>query len=370
MGQDSSLRRKLRARRPVPRSLTVRLAAVAVCLLAAGAGVIVVAGALATRDALVRDAGEQLRGYAGQLARYPFLLTPLSRTGPGPPGLSGVAGAGAGNLSIEVRDARGQLVMRAGPAGAAGPGLPASAVRVLAGHREAGPARVSRVGDILAVAEPVHFRAHHIPYAYSAENFTLDVTSPAGRGAPGTLVVSLSLARVGQADGPPGRQPAGGGRHRGAGRRVPGRLDDPRHAPAAHPARRPGGGHHRQPAVRAGCQPGPDRVAPALDAALSQLERARDPAAGPGPPTRQATGRQRQALEDTGLALRRPLGVLGGLAEYYRHTGQPGIAGFDRLLGRVAEETARVATLIDALEHTGPDQPGRPGPGGNVGRGA
>jgi hypothetical protein len=163
----------------------VRLAAVAVCLLAAGAGIIVGAGGLATRDALVREAGQQLRVYAGQLTRFPFLLTPLSRTEHAPPGLSGLAGAGAANLSIEVRDAGGQLVMRAGPGPPAGPGLPASAVRVLADHREAGTVRVSRGGKFLAVAEPVHYRAHHIPYAYSAEDFALDVTSPAGCGPAG-----------------------------------------------------------------------------------------------------------------------------------------------------------------------------------------
>ncbi len=237
MGQDSSLRRKLRAWRPGPRSLPVRLAAVAVCLLAAGAGIIVVTGARAARDSLVREAGQQLRGYARHLARYPFLLTPLSRTGPGPAGLSGLAGAGAGNLSIEVRDARGQLVMRAGPGHAAGAGLPASAVRVLADHREAGTVRVGRGGDALAVAEPVHYRAHHIPYAYSAQDFILDVTSPAGRGAPGTLVVSLSLARVGQAASRLAVTllAVGGIVVLAAG--CLRRLDDPHHAPATHPAR-------------------------------------------------------------------------------------------------------------------------------------
>jgi len=356
----------------------VRLAAVAVCLLAAGAGIIVGAGGLATRDALVREAGQQLRVYAGQLARFPFLLTPFSRTEPAPPGLSGLAGAGAGNLSIEVRDAGGQLVMRAGPGRPAGPGLPASAVRVLADQREAGTVRVSGGGNFLAVAEPVHYRAHHIPYAYSAEDFALDVTSPAGRGAPGTLVVSLSLARVGQAASRlavtmlalgglvvlaagclagwmiratlrPLTQLGGRAEAIAAGRPRPGQP------PAGHP--------------RAGQPPGPDRVAPALSAALSQLEQARAPAAEPGPATWQTTERQRQAIEDTSLALRRPLSVLGGLAEYYRHEDQPG-AGFDRLLARVAEETARIGMLIDALERTGGDQPGRPGPGENVGRGA
>ena len=369
MSQDSSLRRKLRAWRPGPRSLSVRLAAVAVCLLAAGAGIIVGAGALATRDALVREAGQQLRVYAGQLARFPFLLTPLSRTEPAPPGFSGLAGAGAGNLSIEVRDAGGQLVMRAGPGRPAGPGLPASAVRVLADHREAGTVRVSRGGKFLAVAEPVHYRAHHIPYAYSAEDFALDVTSPAGRGAPGTLVVSLSLARVGQATSRLAvTMLALGGIVVLAAGCLAGWMIRATLRPLTQLGDRAEAIATGQP--RPGQPRGPDRVAPALNAALSQLERARDPAAEPGPATWRATGRQRQALEDTSLALRRPLSVLGGLAEYYRQGDQPGAAGFGRLLARVEEETARIGTLIDALERAGQDQPGRSGPGGNVGRGA
>ena len=284
MGQDSPLRRKLRAWRPGPRSLTVRLAAVAVCLLAAGAAIIVVAGSLATRDTLVREAGQQLRGYAGQLARYPFLLTPLSRTGPGPPGLSGLASAGTGNLSVEVRNAGGQLVMRAGPGRPAGPGLPASAVRVLADHREAGTVRVSRGGNVLAVAEPVHYRAHHIPYAYSAEDFTLDVTSPAGRGAPGTLVVSLSLARVGQATNHLAvTMLAVGGIVVLAAGCLAGWMIRATLRPLTRLADRAEGIAAGQP--RAGCPPSrPARVAPALDAALSQLERARDPGPEPGPP--------------------------------------------------------------------------------------
>ncbi len=369
MGQDSPLWRKLRAWRPGPRSLTVRLAAVAVCLLAAGAAIMVVAGSLATRDALVRQAGQQLRSYAGQLARYPFLLTPLSRTGPGPPGLSGLAGTGTGNLSVEVRSAAGQLVLRAGPGRQAGPGLTASAVRVLAGRREAGTVRVSRGGGLLAVAVPVHYRAHHIPYAYSAEDFTLDVTGPAARGSPGTLLVSLSLAGVGRAANRLAVimlalsglvvLPAGwlaGGIARAVLRPLTRLADRAEGIAAGQPP--------------AGCPPSrPVRAAPALDAALSRLEQARDPGLQAGPPGWRAAERQRQAIEDTGRALRRPLSVLGGLAGYYRHGGvQPGAAGYDRLLARVAEETARMGTVIGALERAGQDEPGLPGE--NVGGGA
>ena len=177
MSQDGLLWRKFLAWRPGRPSLTVRLAAAAVCLLAAGAAIIVVAGGLVTRDDLMRQGGQQLRGYAGQLARHPFLLTPLSRTPPGAPGLSDLAAAGAGALSIQVRSASGQLIMRVGPG------------------RRAGP------GPQLAITEPIHYRAHRIPYAYSAEDFTLGVTSPGGTGSPGTLVVSLGLARISQAAG-------------------------------------------------------------------------------------------------------------------------------------------------------------------------
>ena len=290
MGQASPLRRKLRARRPGPRSLTVRLAAVAACLLAAGVAIMVVAGSLATRDALARQAGEQLRSYAGQLARYPFLLTPLSRTGPGPPGLSDLASAGAGNLNVEVRSAGGQLVMRAGPGRRAGPGLPASAVRVLADHREAGTVRVSQGGNLLAIAVPVHYRAHHIPYAYGAEDFTLDITSPAGRGAPGTLLVSLSLAGVGRAANHlavimlamgaivvVATGCLAGGMARAVLRPLTRLADRAEGIAAGQPP--------------AGCQPSrPDRAAPALDALLSRLEQARDPGREPGPPAWRAAG--------------------------------------------------------------------------------
>jgi two-component system OmpR family sensor kinase len=297
----------------------VRLAAAVTCLLAAGAVIIVVAGGLATRDHLIRQARQELRGYAGQLARHPFLLTPLSRTAPGAPSLGAVAPAGAGPLSIEVRGAGGELVMRVGPGRLAGPGL--------------------------SVAEPVRYRAHRIPYAYSAEDFALDVTSPAGSGAAGTLVVTLNLARIGQATShltavvlaASGLAVlAAGGLAAWMVRTMLRRLT---------------------------------RLPPALSTGLARPGPAGDPA-GAGAAARRAAGRQRPARADTGRELRTPLSVLDGLAEYYRHRGQLSAAEFGGLMDRVARETARIGTLADALERAGRDQTTPPAPGENVSGGA
>jgi len=346
MSQEGLLRRKLLAWRPGRPSLTVRLTAVAVGLLAAGAAIIIMAGGLAIRDHLMRQAGQQLRAYAGQLARHPFLLTPLSRAAPGAAGLGGLAAAGTGGPTIEVRGAGGQLVMRVGPGYPAGPGL----------H--------------LAVAEPVRYQAHRIPYAYSADDFALDVTSPAGPGSAGTLVVSLSLARIGQATSRLTviMLAVTGVAVLAAGcvaawmiRAMLGPLTGlARRADAVAAGRQQAGGRPRA---------GPDRVAPELSATLTRLEQAR-PVTGPGPAARLAAGRQRQAIADTGLRLRTPLSVLRGLAEYWRHRDQLTAADFGRLMARVAEETARIGTLIAALERAGQDRPGPPGPGENVGGGA
>jgi hypothetical protein len=163
MDQDGMQRRRRAARRAGRLSLRVRLAVAAASLLAVGAVVIVLAGGVATRDQLTRQARLELRGYALQLSRHPFLLTPLSRAAPGPSGLIAPPGAAAGTLSIEVRGAGGQLVMRAGSAHLAGAGLHAAVARVLAGRDQPGPVRVAPGGSSLSVAQPVRYRAHRIP---------------------------------------------------------------------------------------------------------------------------------------------------------------------------------------------------------------
>ena len=331
MRQDGIPRRKTLARRPARPSLRVRLVAAAVCLLAAGAGIIVVTGALATRSQLTRQAGQQLRAYAGQLTSRPFLLTPFSRPAPGAPQPGDLA-AGTSPVSVEVRGSGGQVVLRTGPDHPPAVGLHAAA-RVLAS--QGGPAGVqpARHGGYLAIAEPIRYRAHRIPYAYSAEDFALHVTGPAGTGSPGILVVSVSLARIGQATG---------------------------HLAVVLLAL------SGLVLLAVGCLAGqvvrallrPDRAAPALAAAVTQLGLRRAPASEPQPAACRVAEQRRQAIVATGQELRKPLSVLGGVTEYYRHRDQLTRGEFDRLLGRVADETARIDAIIADRLGPGPDEPG------------
>ena len=327
-------RRQILTWRPARPSLRVRLVAAAVCLLAAGAGIIVVASLSATRSQLTRQAEQQLRAYAGQLTSRPFQLTPFPQSPPGAPELSDLT-AGMSAVSIEVRGSGGQLVMRTGPGHLAGPGLHAAAAQVLASRGRPAAVRPVRHGSYLAIIEPIHYRAHRIPYAYSAEDFALHVTSPAGTGSPGTLVVSVSLARIGPA--------------------------------ADHLAvillatsglMLLATGYLADWVIRAALRP--DRVAPALSAVATQLGQLRAPAGESGSAARRLSEQRLQAIAATGRELRKPLSVLGGLTEYYRHRDQLTPGGFDRLLGRVADETARIDAIIEDRLGPGQDEPGPP----------
>ena len=161
------------------------------------------------------------------------------------------------------------------------------------------------------------------------------MTSPAGTGSPGTLVLSVSLARIGQAtDHLAVILLAASGLVLLATGCLAARV------------------------IRAALRP--DRVAPALSAALTQLEQLRVPVGEPGPAAWRVAEQKRQAIAATGRELRKPLGVLGGLTEYYRYRDQLTPGEFDRLLGRVADETARIDAIIDDRLGPGQDKPGPP----------
>ena len=156
-------------------TLPVRLVVTALCLLAAGAAVIIAAWGLLARGYLQGQADQQLRAYAARLASHPFKASPIYGIAGGVPGAAGVGGG----LGIEVREPGGQVVMRAGAAGRRGPLLPAVPVAVTARGHE--PATVAAWGgdSWRVITEPIHYRAQRIPFSYSAQGFYVVVTSTA-----------------------------------------------------------------------------------------------------------------------------------------------------------------------------------------------
>jgi hypothetical protein len=243
--------------RGAPRaSLQVKLVAVALCLLAAGAAVILTVGASTLRGQLIRQAGDRLRVYANQLASNAFQLlgtsqdapaaiVPFDGTGTGgearapgtaervgaagavrtptaasasaapyasatPSPSAGPSGAGAPGApprmvvvfvgprgySMELRGPGGQLLLSAGPGTRAGPALPKPFAPV--------PARTGVLrtvpgvgGSYLVIAEPVHFTARRLVFGYGADDFAITGGSRTSRtGQTGTLVVGMRLASI------------------------------------------------------------------------------------------------------------------------------------------------------------------------------
>jgi hypothetical protein len=232
--------------------------AVALCLLAAGAAVILTAGASALRGQLIRQAGGQLQSYAYQLAGQSFQLLGTSQSAPativpfdglgtggqarapgtadrvgaagpastpsatrakGAMAATGVSSAsvaivgvftGPPGFSIELRGPGGQLLVSAGPGTRPGLALPKPFAPV--------PARTGVLrtvagvgGSYLVIAEPVRFTARRLVFAYGANDFAITGgarTSQPGQsgragqaGQAGTLVVGMRLARIYQPAG-------------------------------------------------------------------------------------------------------------------------------------------------------------------------
>jgi two-component system, OmpR family, sensor kinase len=308
------------------RSLAVRLAAVTLCLLAAGAGAITVAGHLVARNYLVRQAEQQLRSYTGFLTSHPFTVFPGFRSAPGASGLGDSGRA----LSIGVYAPGGLVLITAGPAAPPADG-----------------------GSWLIIDEPVHFQGHHIPFVYGAEDTSFSVTGTTRPGSAGTLRVGLDLASTDQAID----------RLTAAGLAVSGiaalltacaaagvvrvllrpvtRMTQTADAVAA------GDLLGRMPLDRAHGDIG--RLARSFNRALGRAEQKRSAAAQAETAARDSSQRMCQLIADTASGLRRPVSVLAGLAGHYRERGQPGRDDPDGLMRQVAEQASRIELLVDDL---------------------
>jgi signal transduction histidine kinase len=332
-------------------SLRGRLVAAALCLLAAGAAVITLASGRVARGYLMAQADRQLLAYADRLTSRPFAAAPMVPADADP------MGTGVGKLSIQVRNSDGQLVLRAGPAGHPGPA--AWAVTPRFGQLTTLPGATG--GSYLAVAEPIRYSARHIPFAYSAADFSLVVTTRAGPGLDGTLIVGLDLASIDQltstlttvglaASGLALLAVAGLGTVAiRAALRPFTRLETTAAAIAAGGPAEPG------LAGQAGqADDDPRRLASPLNSVLARMAQSRSAAEAAAAADR--AERVPRAVAEISQELRRPISVLRGLAEHYRQQGALPAGERDRLLRRVAEEAARIDALADDLRRSFPDE--------------
>jgi HAMP domain-containing protein len=326
VGQDGFRRGRSAARLLTSRLLGVRLAAVAVCLVAAGAGAMTTASHLVARNYLVGQAEQQLNSYTGYLTSRPFTVFPGFRTAPGASGLGGASHA----LSIAVCASGGLVLINAGPAVPPAGG-----------------------GSWLTIAEPIHYQARHIPFVYGAEDTSFSVTGTTSPGLAGTLRVGLDLASVGQAVN---RLTVIGlavsgivllvvtGAAAGVIRvllRPVARMAQTADAVAA------GDLSARMPLRRAHGDIG--RLARSLNRTLSQAEQTLSATALAEAAARDSSERMRRVIADTASNLRRPVSVLAGLAQYYRERGQPGSDDLDGLMRQVADQASRMEPLVDDL---------------------
>ena len=332
----------------------------ALCLLAAGAAIITGACGLLARGYLRGQADQQLRAYAARLASHPFKASPLYGIAGGVPGATGPAGG----LGIEVRALAGQVVMRTGAAGRAGPVIPA--VRAAVTAREDQPATVAAAGggSWLVITEPIHYRARRIPYSYSAQGFYVVVTSTAGRGLAGTLVVGLDLRSAGHAVG---RLAATVLAISGAAILAVAclavLLSRALLRPVTQAERTLTAAAAGQLSCRVPERRGGDarRLAVSLNAMLDQLEHAFRTRAAAEEAARRSRGQLCRDIADAGHQMRKPLSVVRGIADSYRRSGRVSAGDLDRMMRRLADETAHMAALADALPVTPRDrQPPQP----------
>lgn len=327
--------------------LRVLLPLLAVGLAAAGASAVGLAEVSAARAYLMRQVDQNLVACAAGPLSHPVEAVPGSAPDPGSnPGPASGADPGSdpgpasgadpalvlpGPCDAELLTAGGQLLTPAVPGAPPSRvlsvvGAPASRFLPVGGSRSAArPERPVTVagtggGGWRVIVASVHYQPRRIMYVYGPDDVMYVI---GGRTGPvGLLVVMTGLTRVGQVTG----------------------------------------------RVAAGYAAAAGAVLVALAGAALALVRAvlrpRRPAAGlaatgePGRPqpisaaeavARRSTAEMAARLGEVALDLRTSVNVVRGFAEYCRQRRPRPSAGLDRMVGRVAEEVARMETLIDRL---------------------
>ncbi len=333
--------------------LRVLLACLAVSLVAIGAVATGLAEVSATRGYLMRQADTDLLACARGMLSHRFVTAPVSDPvlGQLPPGA----------CDTELLTAGGQLLTPAAPGAAAGPALPADG-SWLAAHL-ARPVTVPggrTSGRWRVVLEAVQYQPQRILYVYGPENVRYVISGRTGHGSGGVLVVMAGLAGAG---GITGRVAAGYAVAAGAvlvllavaglvlARVILRPIREAANlAEAAGQAAR---GELLYVMPRRGGRAGEEQSRWPFGMMLINMTLIKIPArirASHAAETaaRRSAAKMAERLGEVSLEMRTSLNVVRGSAVYYRQR-RPPPADLDRMMRRVADEAARLETLIEDL---------------------
>lgn len=308
----------MRTRIRVP--LWVSLPCLAVCAVALGAVAAGAVGLSGTRGYLTRQADSSLLACADGMTGQ--RLVDWSASGPVP----------SGACDMELLSASGQLLAPPPPGAGPGPVIPADR-SWLAAHtsRPVTVPRAGAAGSWRVLLEAVRYQPQRILYVYGPDDVEYVISSRAGHGPGGLLVV---MARVG-----------------GIGRLA--KLDGAAAGTVlvllavtglavTRAVLRPLRARNRFPAVQ-----------PALARISAQMDASRAAEAAARRAVTEMTGR----LSEVSQKLRTSVSIVRGFAEYQRQQSKPLPAAGDPMMRRVADEITRMETLItqlDACPPTGP----------------
>jgi signal transduction histidine kinase len=303
------------ARIPIP--LRVLLACLAVSLVAIGAVATGLAEVSATRGYLTRQADTGLLACARSLLSQRFVIAPDSDP------IAGQLVPGA--CDAELLTASGQLLTPAAPGAAAGPILPAGG-SWLAAHL-ARPVTVTGGGTSgrwRVVLEAVRYQPQRILFVYGPDNVRYVISGRTGHGPGGVLVVMAGLAGISRLTE----------RFAGVAGAVLVLLAGATLA-LARAILRP---------LREACRLA-EATGQAAAGELLRANRAAEAAAG------RPAAEMAERLGEVSLDIRTSVNVVRGFAAYYRERRPPPSASLDLMMRRVANEAARLETLVEDLAH-------------------
>ena len=322
--------------------LRVLLPCLAVSLVAFGAAAAGVAGVSGTGSYLIRQADDDLLACASSLLSHGFVAAPAASQVP------------PGACQMELLGAGGQVLTRAPPGAASGPAIPAGGSWLAAHLGRLVTVPGARTGGRWRIlVEAVRYQPQRILYVYGPDDVRYVISGRPGRGSGGMLVVMAGLAGT-------GRLAAGYAAAAGTVLvLLAGAALALTHA-IVRPLRQAAGlaESAAQAAARGLPSVLPCRGGPAggegsrwpfgmtLTRMPEQLRASRTAEAA----ARRSADQMSEHLAEACRELLRSVSVVRGFAEYYRQQPEPPAARLDRMLRRVADEAARIETLIAGLD--------------------